>query len=191
MKIDPTTAMLISKTDGIDPTETPADKQRDKQKVKSPDWGKLSGDLYNESFYPKLDEINYGVEYGEGEYGGPGGEIRMRTLALRTPLRFGSKFPDKTVQELIDIHKTGYLRWIYYNVQHMNFLPEVLNVIGISEEYVIEKPGTNPELGEKLFAEIGKERGKSRKINRNFLNLPKEIYNPDNIKHKPLDFNKE
>ena len=53
MKIDPTTALLISKTDGVDPLETPADKQRDKAKVKSPDWGALSG-IHNESFYPEL-----------------------------------------------------------------------------------------------------------------------------------------
>jgi hypothetical protein len=53
MKIDPTSALLISKTDGVDPLDTPADKQRDKSKVKSPSWGKLSGDAY-ESYYPQL-----------------------------------------------------------------------------------------------------------------------------------------
>ena len=190
LKIDPTTALLISKTDGADPTETEEEKERDHSKVDSPSWGQLSG-IYNESFYPLLHEAQWkpGFEYGEGEYGGPGREIRLRTLALRTPLKWGNKFPTKTIQEIIDEHKTGYLRWIYYNIKHMNFMPEVLEALGITEEYVIEKPGTNPELGQELFDEKNKWREEQgKKYTNKRYNIKKDVYNPENIKHKKLDF---
>ena len=203
IKIDPTTAMLISKTSGVDPTETRDEKERDKSRIDSPDWGELggifgkgtnnnnTGGKKNESYYPQINEINYGIEYGEGDYGGPGAEIRMRTLALRTPLKFGHKFPGKTVQELIDDKKTGYLRWIYYNIQHMNFLPEVLDVLGITGEWLIEKPGTNKELGQELFDDKNKWREEQgKKYSEKRYNTKQDVYNPDKKKHKPIDFNK-
>jgi len=192
IKIDPTSATLISKIDGVDPLDSEKEKERDKSKVDSPNWGALSG-IYNESYYPQLSEAKWhpGFEYGEGKYGGPGSEVRMRTLALRTPLRFGSKFPEKTVQELIDENKTGYLRWIYYNIPHMNFLPEVLEALDITGDYIIPKPGKNPELGQELFDEKNKWREEQgKKYNPKRYNLKKDVYNPEDKKHKKLDFRK-
>ena len=188
MKIDPTTALLVSKTDGADPTETEEEKERDHSKVDSPSWGQLSG-IYNESFYPTLEAWKPGFEYEEGKYGGPGAEVRLRTLALRTPLKWGNKFPGKTIQEIIDNNNTGYLRWIYYNIKHMNFLPEVLEALGITDKNIIEKPGTNPELGQELFDEKNKWRKEQgKKYTNKRYNIKQDIYNPDKIKHKPLDF---
>jgi hypothetical protein len=193
MKIDPTTALLVSKIDGKDPMANKKERERDKSKVDSPDWGELSG-IYNESFYPQLHEAKYGVEYGEGEYGGPGAEVRLRTLALRTPLKFGHKFPSKTIQELLDDNKTGYLRWIYYNIAHMNFNDEILEKLGIigkDADYRIEKPGTDPEKGQMLFDEKNKWREEQgKKFSAKRYNTKQQVYNPDKIKHEPIDFRK-
>jgi len=68
VKLDPTTVVLVSKTAGVDPTQTREEKEKDKSKVDSPDWGELSG-IHNESFYPKLDE-DYAEEYEEEQFSG-------------------------------------------------------------------------------------------------------------------------
>ena len=185
IKIDPTTAQLVSKTAGVDPTESDEEQQRDKSKPASPDWGELSGiyksgDLRsnNESFYPQLAEAY------------EGGEAHKRTLTRKSKLNFG-KFGNETIQKLLDMKKTGYLRWVYYNVGPINFFPDILEEIGIVGDFVIDKPGTNPELGQELFSEKNKWREEQgKKYSNKRYHLKKDIYNPEGKKHKPIDFRK-
>jgi len=178
IKIDPTTARLISKTAGVDPRETDEEKARDKSTVDSPSWGELSG-IYNESYYPQLTEAY------------EGGEALKRTLTRKSKLNFG-KFGNETIQKLFDMKKTGYLRWVYYNITPINFFPDILEELGIVDEWVIDKPGTNKELGDELFQNKNKWREEQGKkyTNKRYA-LKQDVYNPEKIKHKPLDFRKE
>jgi len=43
VKLDPTSVTLVSKMDGVDPIETEQDREKDKSKIDSPDWGELGG----------------------------------------------------------------------------------------------------------------------------------------------------
>ena len=76
----------------------------------------------------------------------------LRKLSLKSIIGFG-KYSEWTVQKVIDFHKKGYLRWVYYNINGISFLDDVLKEIGIigdDYDYRIEKPGSDPELGEKV-----------------------------------------
>lgn len=55
-----------------------------------------------------------------------------------------------SVQHAIDLHRSAYLRWIYYNYSRLTFTDDVLDLINIRAEDRIEKPGKNPEKGEDL-----------------------------------------
>lgn len=76
----------------------------------------------------------------------------LRKLSFKSILGFG-KYAEWSVQKIIDFRKKGYLRWVYYNIDGISFLDDVLKEIGIVGEdydYTIEKPGSDPELGEKV-----------------------------------------
>lgn len=75
--------------------------------------------------------------------------VLLRTLARKSVLDFG-KYKDQSIQQILDLKKHRYLRWIYYNASKISFLPEILDEIGITEEWRIDKPGKNPEKGEEL-----------------------------------------
>jgi len=67
VKIDPTTANLVSKIDGEDPTQTRHEKERDKSKIDSPKWKKAEAGIFGESYYPKLDETYDDDDYWDSE----------------------------------------------------------------------------------------------------------------------------
>ena len=54
----------------------------------------------------------------------------LRTLSFKSKLGFG-KYADMTVYEIINLDKSDYLRWIYYNVNGISFNNEVLFKIRI------------------------------------------------------------
>lgn len=66
----------------------------------------------------------------------------LRTLTLKSQIKFG-KFADYTVQQVIQIEKTNYLCWVYYNSSNITFIPEILESLGIT--YLIAKPGVDKE----------------------------------------------
>ena len=71
----------------------------------------------------------------------------MRTLTLKSKLGFG-KHCDNTVKEVLEVFKSkDYLRWVYYNMSHISFMPEILEEIDVY--VIIPKPGKAPELFEK------------------------------------------
>ena len=60
------------------------------------------------------------------------------------------QYADFTVQQIIDSAKCLYLAWIYYNMEGISFIDEILiNVLHLNlkdDKFTIKKPGTNPEL---------------------------------------------
>lgn len=71
--------------------------------------------------------------------------VLYRKLALRSQLKFG-KFEFETVQTLIQLGQQEYLKWAYYNMSNIDFLPDVKAAIGIDKD--IEKPGVDKEYWE-------------------------------------------
>lgn len=69
--------------------------------------------------------------------------VLYRKLAMRSQLKFG-QFPEQTVERLIALGQVDYLKWVYYNMSNIDFLPEVKAAVGITVE--IDKPGTNPAI---------------------------------------------
>lgn len=77
--------------------------------------------------------------------------ILLRTLARKSVLDFG-KYKDRSIQQIIDLGNVRTLRWYYYNLSMISYLPDILDEIGITQEWRIEKPGKDPEKGESLDA---------------------------------------
>ena len=75
--------------------------------------------------------------------------IFKRKLTEKSLMKFG-QFADTTVQQLIDIHKVRYLRWVYYNCSQIDFCETVLDTLRIDEEWRINKPGTDPDMYHEL-----------------------------------------
>lgn len=71
--------------------------------------------------------------------------VLYRKLAMRSQLKFG-KFEFETVQNLISLGQQEYLKWAYYNMSNIDFLPDVKAAIGIDKD--IEKPGVDKEYWE-------------------------------------------
>jgi hypothetical protein len=68
----------------------------------------------------------------------------MRTLTLKSKMGFG-KYSDYKVNDVLSVYKKPqYLRWIYYNMSHISFMPEILKEIDVINE--INKPGKSPDL---------------------------------------------
>lgn len=67
----------------------------------------------------------------------------LRKLTLKSQMKFG-KFFDLTVQMIIDLEKIRgiqYLVWCYYNNSKITFDDEVMEVLRITEDMRIKKPG--------------------------------------------------
>ena len=75
--------------------------------------------------------------------------VLLRKLTEKSTLKFGI-YADVPIYNLLDLKRYSYLRWVYYNSSNITFLDSILKEIGITEEYYIDKPGKNTELGIKL-----------------------------------------
>lgn len=73
--------------------------------------------------------------------------VILRTLTNKSVLGFG-QYRELTVLEIINLQKSGYLRYAYFNFYGITFTDEVLDKLNIHPKYRIHKPGTNPELFE-------------------------------------------
>lgn len=79
--------------------------------------------------------------------------VTLRTLTLKSKLKFG-KFFDYTVMECLFIkNQYRYIAWCYYNLSNISFDEEVLNIVGI--EHLIDKPGKDVEYFETHKEELG------------------------------------
>ena len=68
--------------------------------------------------------------------------MKFRTLAKKSTLNFGKLF-DLTVQQVLTFNKHHYLIWVYYNCSHISFNAEILEILDITKERQIKKPGVN------------------------------------------------
>ena len=87
----------------------------------------------------------------------------LRTMARKSVFNFG-QHEGRTVQQLIDLKHFRILRWYYYNCSKVSFLPDILEEIGITEEWRIDKPGKDPDKGLKLDAIKDAKEAAFRKI---------------------------
>lgn len=78
----------------------------------------------------------------------------LRTLTRKSKLNFG-KWKDYTVQEMLDLDKKLYLISPYYKLTSINYTDEILNELGITEEYRILKPSKDLEVYYKFLNENG------------------------------------
>ena len=90
--------------------------------------------------------------------------IRLRTLTRKSKLGFG-KYSDDPIWFVLQNKHTQYLRWCYYCNSTINFTDDILDEIGISKDYKIDKPGVNEELHFKLNKEKQKTIGWLKKRN--------------------------
>jgi len=84
-----------------------------------------------------------------------GQSILLRKLTEKSILNFG-KYNGLTVRQILDLNHPNYLRWIYFNVNGVSFVDEILKEIKISDNYKIKKPGKYLELFSELECEIFK-----------------------------------
>lgn len=77
----------------------------------------------------------------------------LRTMTKKSIIGFG-KYKDYRVGDIINLGELEYLRWVYYNSELVTFMDDILDEIGITEEYRIKKPGKQPEKFRKLNGDI-------------------------------------
>jgi len=82
------------------------------------------------------------------------GATQLRKLTKKSTLKFG-KWADLTIENLLKMEKQ-YLRWVYYNSSNIDFMDDVLDELGITTEFKIQKPGKDTELGKTAEIEIKK-----------------------------------
>ena len=79
----------------------------------------------------------------------------LRTLTWKSTINFGT-YRESTVQQVFDLKKTRYLRNVYFNMEGITFIDEILDAIYIKSFDRIDKPGKDPEkckyVNEKIFA---------------------------------------
>jgi len=92
----------------------------------------------------------------------------LRTLTYKSVLGFGS-YGDMTIQQILDLKHTRYLRNIYFTCSKINFTPEILDQIFVPLSYRINKPGIDKEKLKKLNASIYAHR--SEKYNDNYKTM--------------------
>lgn len=64
-------------------------------------------------------------------------------------MKFG-QYEELTVQDIINLTKHKYLRWVYFNCSNIDFMDDVLDEIRIPENFRIKKPIKKPELHDEL-----------------------------------------
>lgn len=76
--------------------------------------------------------------------------VTLRKLTRKSIIGFG-KHSDMSVGQLIDFQKTPYLRWVYFNMSNIDFMPEILDEIHVPDEYRIANPGKKPEYADIVY----------------------------------------
>ena len=66
--------------------------------------------------------------------------MALRQLALKSVFNFGKLF-DYTVSQALSLNKHHYMIWVYYNCSNISYLAEILEILDITKERQIDKPG--------------------------------------------------
>lgn len=120
----------------------------------------------------------------------------LRKLTLKSKLNFG-QYNDLSINELINLQKKAYLRWVYFNCDKITFLDEILEEIKIPLEFRILKPGKDAikhkELDELIKSKISglskhineKKKKKYNKVKRKIsVTLDKKTFSKDSLRLK-------
>jgi hypothetical protein len=86
----------------------------------------------------------------------------LRTMTRKSRLGFG-KYKDQTIQHLLDMRLNSVLVSSYFKLTSINYMDDILEEIGISEEYRIEKPSSDREMYYKFLKDNDKIRLRTRK----------------------------
>jgi Rps23 Pro-64 3,4-dihydroxylase Tpa1-like proline 4-hydroxylase len=76
----------------------------------------------------------------------------LRKLTRKSIMKFG-QYSDLQVQNLLDLQRYKYLRWVYFNCSNISFVDDILDEIRIPLNFRIVKPSKNPDLYLKLQEE--------------------------------------
>ena len=78
--------------------------------------------------------------------------VLKRVMARKSIMGFGrSDIRDLSVQMLIDSGRTNLLINAYFNLDKIDFQPDILEELKITGEFLIQKPGKNPDLLGKFY----------------------------------------
>jgi hypothetical protein len=99
--------------------------------------------------------------------------VLKRTLTRKSILGFGNdSLKNLSVQAAIDLGKTRYLARSYFNLEKISFTDDILDELGITLEYRIEKPGTSEKKRTAYFENLVSKM------------TPEEKYNYQKVKKK-------
>lgn len=76
--------------------------------------------------------------------------VLKRVLTYRSFLKFG-KYTDYRVETLIGLGRQREIVSAYYKLNSIDFIPEILTEMGITEEFRIVKPGKDVDMYEKFL----------------------------------------
>ena len=96
--------------------------------------------------------------------------ILLRKLTKKSTLKFG-KFKDCTVEHLFGMKKQIELTSIYFKLSTITFSDDILEELGITKEFRIEKPSKNLELYQVFMSE---KYGVKQKPNKRLQRMMKE-----------------
>jgi len=75
--------------------------------------------------------------------------IKLRKLSRKSVIDFGMN-EGLRIQDLLNLRKYRQLRYIYYAYSKLSFLDDILEEIGITEDFKINKPGKDLEMNKKI-----------------------------------------
>ena len=76
--------------------------------------------------------------------------VTLRTMARKSVIDWPGRYTGRSIQQMLDLKNYRALRWYYYNYSKITYQDDILEEIGITDRWRIAKPGTDPELNEKL-----------------------------------------
>jgi hypothetical protein len=78
--------------------------------------------------------------------------VLKRVLTRKSILGFGRfEHRDLSVQMLLDLKQQNILINAYYGLEKIDFIPDILDELGIVNEFIIEKPGKNHEMRKTFY----------------------------------------
>ena len=104
----------------------------------------------------------------------------LRTLTRKSLIGFGP-FRNCTVEYMINQHRAGYLISLYYSASMISFREDVLDFLGITEEWRVEKPGIDKEVARSFFEANGYLEVKGVRVNQAYRKklIHRKFYNVD------------
>lgn len=96
----------------------------------------------------------------------------------------GGKHEGKSVQQVLDMHDTPYLRWCYFNISAITFVDEILDLIFIYENLKIEKPGVKKGAEQEIYKKLMGARG--GKMENGFVAMAAQIKSRVNKKQRNI-----